>query len=1378
MAPEAHALGEGDDLEIAGPGNGPGQFSQIQNLAIDGQNNVYSLEGLHYDAKTQSYTGNGRVQEFTNDGKFVRQFGVKNEDLGAASLGSKNNPGRVAVDGSGRVYVTEPDAGQVLEFGPDGTLVKSLTLPHPFAITDWKHDGQDFVAVLEAFREVVPGKGWQNDPATEVDVIDASGNLGTPVPLQQPITSTVAMTADSAGNLYAVADVNQIYKFSPTGKLLKVIGAAANTRNADGSELLHAVAVDSKGNIYSWSWGNPASITMFDPEVTTVTQRAGQFKWADPWSSAGEYAALAIDHNDRLWVAAAEPKDPNSPYLHRYHPVPAVLRAVPDFMKPGDPRVQQRSALLLGLVPQITNALPYSIAYDLQPIPLTFTVQPANRQIEQISVDWRVQDTFGTPSASGHFDLPLQNGVLATSNFNFTPPKFGWYTVTCDLGYQGKKLLSVGNHLGVTPPYAGMIKLAAGDSAGGWGDSPRQMFTGLTNVRLHAPVDRPGKTEFIDGLDKSIALAEKYKADFFVQFSDKDDCSVDNVTRYVQRFKGRVKVWEIMNEPNFTMSPEEYAALVKQDYPVIKAIDPAAQVMGPAHCGISLPWIEATLKAGAGQFLDIISIHDYEGHESIDPVHWTWKYGALRALLAQYGQGGKPLWQTERAITGVRGSGLLPYTQAVRVLLHRNLLEYLGVPPAHNNLYYLNQGGYTAVPSYVWANEGPFPAALALRTRYALTLNRNYAGSLDFGPTGNTLLLGLRYSGGDGTTLVVQNLGSADIPVTYDVTGGAPLLDTVDSYGNRAPVAVTDGKAIIPATQLPLYIELAPGQNAVPEPMMFGRDIALRANFNYEGTSKSDISLLNNGIIESTHAGNPYGGTNGAMIWQGDLPQNDDGTAGPATLDITFPVPRTVNHAIIRSVRADNAFCALLDYDLQAFENGAWTTVESVRTPFRASDLVLNGPSKSDTWLGDNNLFVDTFPTVTSDRFRLIALRETHGFYPDLISNLSGGGKPIIAKLMLREVELYGPPATVHVKASMAQPDKTAGFDVDTVTVAARNNSPEAVTATANLEAPAGWSLSTSQLALSIPAHGSVTGTLTVKPPATIPTGTVPIDVSLKDGAGQTLDIDTLFVKLLPPVSVVPAAPATLNPASQPLIAQVTNLTSSPLSGTANLQLAGPDAPTVPIQNFGPLAPGASAPVEFDVPNLNLSGANWQATYTVQANRLITTAIQQLGVRQWSVIGSFDKDFDKVFGPEENIAHGVDLTKNYSDAMGNELKWRVIASTSAGLLDLAQNLKPNTDATAYAVIYVNSPTARKAIFSTGTDDGGKAWLNGQQIMSDNGTHGATPGAFQLPVQLKQGWNEVDFKIIQTNGGWGCYLDFLGPDNKPMADLAYAPVPGK
>ena len=32
---------------------------------------------------------------------------------------------------------------------------------------------------------------------------------------------------------------------------------------------------------------------------------------------------------------------------------------------------------------------------------------------------------------------------------------------------------------------------------------------------------------------------------------------------------------------------------------------------------------------------DAISLHDYEGHESITPEHWRYKFGAIRKVMAQ-----------------------------------------------------------------------------------------------------------------------------------------------------------------------------------------------------------------------------------------------------------------------------------------------------------------------------------------------------------------------------------------------------------------------------------------------------------------------------------------------------------------------------------------------------------------------------------------------------------------------------------------------------------------------------------------------------------------------------------------------------------------------
>jgi len=41
--------------------------------------------------------------------------------------------------------------------------------------------------------------------------------------------------------------------------------------------------------------------------------------------------------------------------------------------------------------------------------------------------------------------------------------------------------------------------------------------------------------------------------------------------------------------------------------------------------GINLGYIEDFFKAGGGDAVDIIAVHDYEGNESIIPEHWRWK---------------------------------------------------------------------------------------------------------------------------------------------------------------------------------------------------------------------------------------------------------------------------------------------------------------------------------------------------------------------------------------------------------------------------------------------------------------------------------------------------------------------------------------------------------------------------------------------------------------------------------------------------------------------------------------------------------------------------------------------------------------------------------
>jgi hypothetical protein len=435
---------------------------------------------------------------------------------------------------------------------------------------------------------------------------------------------------------------------------------------------------------------------------------------------------------------------------------------------------------------------------------------------------------------------------------------------------------------------------------------------------------------------------------------------------------------------------------------MIHAVDPQAQVLGPAVCGIDLGWHERFYKAGGKTTCDILSMHDYEGHESIDPLHWQWKIPAQRKLMAQYGDDKKEIWQTERAIAGVRGDNFLGPAQAVRVTLHRDLLESLGIPPIHNSYYYLNDGGYGPVPTYLWSSSGPHPGALALRTREAMTKGRKFAGTLDFGPTGNKMALGLQYDGPDGSVYVIRNLGTdVVLPLAFQV-GRNVKMKVGDSFGNEKSFTTDGSLPAIALEQLPQYVFIEPGQKlrlAKMDWMEMGENLAPQAKFSYSGKTDSDFSLLNNGVLETIHAGNPNGGTDGKKIWQGEL------NGAPQTLEMTFDAPRKIKHVVLYGVRPDNAFCALLDYDLQVLQGEQWKTMPQPRLKVPASDAVDTAGSKANIWMLDDNFSVYSFDAVTTSKIRLVVRRTSFGFLPD--ETVKAWGNQIPAKLMLREAEIY-----------------------------------------------------------------------------------------------------------------------------------------------------------------------------------------------------------------------------------------------------------------------------------------------------------------------------------------------------------------------------------
>jgi len=1341
--------GEGTDIEIGSPGSEPGQFLGLQDIAFDAQNRLFVLEGRYWDGK-QWQLGNCRVQVFDNDGKYLDQFSVLLQESR-----DNSNPARLAVDSKGNVYVTQPTAGLVVQYAlappPAGAqaqrgntwrVANAYSVADAYAIAAWRENGRERIVVMQNRRQ-----GNQDVAFDRVSVIDPeAGKLLEPLQLSRPLANVQDLETDARGSLYVLADVNQVHKFEATGKLLAVLGAGTFRRASDGSELRHAVAVDSLGNLYSQAFGN---IARFDAELKTVTLKAGQFYWYDNWSPHDAYTPLAIDHNDRLWVGASGEHQPD-----RWHYRPCVMRTRADFFKTAT----VQSTKLLGLDAVVSVKLPYNIAYDLAPIPVEFVLRPATRQVKDLTVEYRVHDVYKAEVAKGSFSLKLEDGAEARQALTFTPPRWGWYTVECLLSDQGGFLMGVGAHVGVTPKFPGMPVLAEGESAGGWVDPPRHGFCGVRSMRVNTG-------QGADTIEKAIQEAQKYGVTLLVQFESKDSCTPEKVREAVTRFKGRVRYWEIVNEPNFSMSPDDYAALLKQVVPIIKEVDPQAQVMGPTVCGINLAWNEAVFRAGGGKLLDIISIHDYEGNESIDPGHWRWKIGALREVMARYGLGEKAIWQTERAIGGVRADNFLGGVQAVRVGLQRDVLETLGIPNQHNLHYYMNQAGYAAVPTYLWSDSGPHPAALALRTREAMVLGRKFAGALDFGPNGNRIFLALRYVGTDGSTILLRQYGAAADPQLELGAKGGTTLEVVDSFGNSQALPIRQGKVTLTVPLLPIYLRLAKGQEIVPPRLDFGRNYAAEASFSYSGRTKSDMGILTNGLLEVTHADNPWG-----PYWAGDLAN------APQMLDMTFPVARTVDRVMVYSMRADNPHCYLLDFDLQCHDGKQWVTLEEVRTPCPPSDLVRTADSKANTWYMDQNLALVEFPPITTNRLRLVARRSTLGFHPDAIAVQATGWQAGPPTLALREMEVYGPPPRVEVGAALKPAPVTAAFEQEPLAVTITNRGKNPVNGVVKVTVPPGWAAKPAEVPVTLGAHQAKSATVTLSPPAEIPTGKTPVELTLTDARGQPLDFTRAMLTVASPVQVTPQTPGAINQAQQPMSVTIKNLTPEPLSGVVRLTLTGKGAIGPLEKAFDAIPPQGSANVALLVPGLRFGEAAWRATYAVAANHLVTTSEQEFAaVRLWQVVGPFPNEggggFDAVYEPEK----GVDVTKSIVLPNGNAARWKPAANGPTGFLDLLPLFEPNNNVCAYAAIYVKTPAARRAMLSVGSDDGIKAWINGKLVVTNNVSRGAAPGQEQVVLDLDAGWNEVLLKITQGTGGWGFYFELLTPDGQPMPDLIYAPT---
>jgi Cellulase (glycosyl hydrolase family 5) len=124
----------------------------------------------------------------------------------------------------------------------------------------------------------------------------------------------------------------------------------------------------------------------------------------------------------------------------------------------------------------------------------------------------------------------------------------------------------------------------------------------------------------------------------------------DYVRQVATRYKGRVHAYEIWNEPNlpdfFSGTPETMLLLAREAYQILKQVDSTVVVVSPSATGPpGAEWLDRYLRLGGGGYADVIGFHFYVTPGA--PEAMVTLARKVKAVMAENGLAGKPLWNTE-----------------------------------------------------------------------------------------------------------------------------------------------------------------------------------------------------------------------------------------------------------------------------------------------------------------------------------------------------------------------------------------------------------------------------------------------------------------------------------------------------------------------------------------------------------------------------------------------------------------------------------------------------------------------------------------------------------------------------------------------------------
>lgn len=267
------------DLEIGGSGDGPGQFKEPLDVAVDSNDDVYVTD-----------FGGHRIQKFDSAGKLLLAFGKEGKDPG-----DFEQPSGLYIAQTGDLYVCDTFNHRIEKFDSAGTLIKT-----------WSHGFFGPRSIVGDNR----GRIYVVDTGNhKIQVFDDDGNFlmewGGFGSADGKFKEPVGCVVDADGHLYvADSDNLRIQKFDSKGKFLAAFKIATwKGKNAEVPYLAFrngflyatnasAEAKDGKGSFAPDSKGAVLKYDLTGKLIAICESKTG---------FAGA-AGLAVDSQNRFYV--------------------------------------------------------------------------------------------------------------------------------------------------------------------------------------------------------------------------------------------------------------------------------------------------------------------------------------------------------------------------------------------------------------------------------------------------------------------------------------------------------------------------------------------------------------------------------------------------------------------------------------------------------------------------------------------------------------------------------------------------------------------------------------------------------------------------------------------------------------------------------------------------------------------------------------------------------------------------------------------------------------------------------------------------------------------------------------------------------------------